>query len=587
MQFKKPLGGRKEPQLEQYALKNEEDLSARSSFANSINDSVNSGDGDPIQLHDPHQLEHPAPIPNENSLVRTKSTNDEPDVTTAPYSRFGPREKMILVVQCAFTGFFSSIASSIYYPVLTVIEKLFDISEESVNITVVVYFIFQGLSPSIMGGLADSLGRRPVVLFSVAVYFCACVGLACAQTYPQIIVLRCLQAAGISPVIAINSGIMGDVTTRAERGGYVGYVSGFQVLGNSFGALIGAGISSTWSWRAIFWFLAIGSGICLLASFIVLPETKRTIAGNGSIIPKSRFNRSPSLLFPPLRKRLHLDNPDLETLEPKVKISFLAPLGILKIPEVDIVLLVAGLQYAQMTTHQTALSTVLSKKYHLTVAKIGLCYLPTGICTLISVVTSGRYLNWSYRRKIIKHRQWKKEQETILLEEYNNDMEQVKEIMDNDPKYVFNIFKARIQPAFGTLILSGLGFCAYGWCISVKAPLAAVLVTSGFGSLFSNCILTMSTTLAVDLFPSKAATATSCLNLFRCSLAAIFIACLSKMVDRMTYGGVFTFLAALTTSSSLLLLIPVSRGKELALKRRQQENSLLQKKPTPEKHFSV
>lgn len=96
------------------------------------------------------------------------------------------------------------------------------------NVTVVVYFVFQGLAPTFMGGFADSLGRRPVVLVAIVIYFGACIGLACAQTYAQIIVLRCLQAAGISPVIAINSGIMGDVTTRASAAGTLDMLLDFK-----------------------------------------------------------------------------------------------------------------------------------------------------------------------------------------------------------------------------------------------------------------------------------------------------------------------------------------------------------------------
>ena len=459
--------------------------------------------------------------------------------------------------------------SAIYYPVLTVIEEQFDIDEELVNITVVVYFVFQGISPTIMGGLADSLGRRPIILLAVLIYFGSCIGLACSQTYAQIIILRCLQAAGISPVIAINSGICGDITTRAERGSYVGYISGFVVIGSAFGALIGAGLSSTWGWRSIFWFLAIGSGICLIISIIVLPETKRTIVGNASITPKSYLNRAPILSWPLLRRQLHLDAPDYETLEEKRELDWFAPLKILRIPEIFILLLVSGLQFSMWSTHQTALSTVLSKDYHLTVANIGLCYLPAGVCTLISVISCGRYLNWSYRRDITKHNIWLKAQREKLLQEYDDNIEKVTEIMENDCYYTFNICRSRLQPAFITLLLSSSGFAAYGWCISVKAPLAAVLVTSGFSSLFSNCILTMSTTLIVDLFPAVSSTATGCLNLFRCILSAVFIASLSRMADTMTYGGVFTFLAALTGISSALLLIPVRNGKNLSHKRKQ------------------
>lgn len=508
------------------------------------------------------------------TMFRTKSNANEPSINAPPYSQFGRKAKMLLVLQCAFTGFYSSIAGAIYYPVLTTIERLFHITEEEVNITVVVYFLFQGLSPSIMGGLADTLGRRPIVLISIFIYVAACIGLACSNNYTQIVVLRCLQAAGISPVIAINSGIMGDITTRAERGGYVGYVSGFQVVGSALGALIGALLSARWGWRSIFWFLAVGSGACGSISLFMLPETKRTVVGNGSVEPKSYVNYAPILKVPAVRKSLHMDDPQYETIEPKVHLNILAPFSILKVKEVDILLFVAGMQFATNTTHQTALSTALSKHYNLSVTQIGLSYLPTGLCTLVSVVTSGRYLNWAYRRQLAKHNEWLDEQTNELMAQYN-DMRQVKDIMENDPKYTFNIFKARLSPAFVTLILSSSGFIAFGWCITYKAPLAAVLVCSGFASLFSNCILTFSTTLMVDLFPSKASTATSCLNLYRCLLSVVFIASLSKMNQSMTYGGVFTFLSGLTALSALILLYPVRHGKEIAFRRRIEEQKLI------------
>ena len=113
--------------------------------------------------------------------------------------------------------------------------------------------------------------------------------------------------------------------------------------------------------------------------------------------------------------------------------------------------------------------------------------------------------------------------------------------------------------------------CIRDRCITVKAPLAAVLCMSGFASLFSNCILAFSTTLIVDLFPTNTSTATGCLNLFRCILSAVLIAALSKMVEKMKYGGVFTFLGALTSSSSILLFILLKQGKELTFKRKRQE----------------
>lgn len=509
-------------------------------------------------------------------LLRTKSNRyDEPiidNTAKAPYSRFGPRAKFFLVMQCAFSGFFSTIGGSIYYPVLTVIEDLFHITEEQVNITVVVYFIFQALTPTLMGGLADSLGRRPVALFSLLIFFAACCGLACSQNYTQIMVLRCLQAASISPVVAINSGIMGDITTRAERGAYVGYTSGFQVLGNALGSLIGAFLAARWNWRATFWFLAIGSGAASLISCLCLPETKRTIVGNGSIMPHSFVNKAPILNFSYFQRKLHIDDPDYETLEPKVKINFLAPLKVLKIPQILIILFVAGFQFAMYSLHQTSLTTSLSKDYGCSVVTIGLCFLPTGLCTLAAIISTGRFLNWQYRREFNKYKEWLKNEEDKLMEEHHN-LDKVKEIIENDQYYTHNIAKTRLQPAFYTFAIGGGSFLAFGWCLQYKAPLGAVLVTSGLGSFFSMCFGTMASTFMVDVFPSIASTATGCMNLVRCLLSAIFIACLSNMTKKMHYGGVFTFITVLSTSITLLLTITIRDGKKLAFERNQIEKA--------------
>lgn len=52
----------------------------------------------------------------------------------------------------------------------------------------------------------------------------ACVGLARVPTndYWLLMVLRCLQAAGSASTIALGAGVIGDIATRAERGGFFG-----------------------------------------------------------------------------------------------------------------------------------------------------------------------------------------------------------------------------------------------------------------------------------------------------------------------------------------------------------------------------
>jgi MFS family permease len=71
--------------------------------------------------------------------------------------------------------------------------------------------IVQALSPTFWGTLADSWGRRPILLSTVTIYCATCIGLALAPNYASVLVLRCLQAFGSSSLIAISAGILSDI----------------------------------------------------------------------------------------------------------------------------------------------------------------------------------------------------------------------------------------------------------------------------------------------------------------------------------------------------------------------------------------
>lgn len=194
--------------------------------------------------------------------------------TGAPYTLLSYGQKWGMVAILTMCGFWSSLGSPIYYPALRQLEKQFNVDENMVNITVVVYLLFQGVSPTISGGLADCFGRRPIILAGMLIYVVASIGLACAPSYGVIIFLRCIQSIGISPTIAISSGVVGDFTLKHERGTFVGATSGFVLLGQCFGSLIGAVLTARWGWRSIFWFLTIGCGSCFFYCFPCLTGNK-------------------------------------------------------------------------------------------------------------------------------------------------------------------------------------------------------------------------------------------------------------------------------------------------------------------------
>jgi MFS family permease len=109
-----------------------------------------------------------------------------------------------------------SLAFLSFSPLL--IEKKQDLktTAEMINLTVTVYMIFQGLSPSFWGSLSDSWGRRPVYLMTLFIYVMSCIGLAFSPNYTTLLVLRMLQAFGSSSVIAIGAGTIGKERNQGQ-----------------------------------------------------------------------------------------------------------------------------------------------------------------------------------------------------------------------------------------------------------------------------------------------------------------------------------------------------------------------------------
>ncbi|CAI4730175.1 BGN_3a_G0046040.mRNA.1.CDS.1 [Saccharomyces cerevisiae] len=463
--------------------------------------------------------------------------------TKAPYTLLSYGQKWGMVAILTMCGFWSSLGSPIYYPALRQLEKQFNVDENMVNVTVVVYLLFQGISPTVSGGLADCFGRRPIILAGMLIYVIASIGLACAPSYGVIIFLRCIQSIGISPTIAISSGVVGDFTLKHERGTFVGATSGFVLLGQCFGSLIGAVLTARWDWRAIFWFLTIGCGSCFLIAFLILPETKRTIAGNLSIKPKRFINRAPIFLLGPVRRRFKYDNPDYETLDPTIPKLDLSSAGkILVLPEIILSLFPSGLLFAMWTLMLSSISSGLSVapyNYHLVI--IGVCYLPGGIGGLMGSFFTGRIIDMYFKRKIKKFEQ---DKATGLIPQ---DAE-------------INMFKVRLVCLLPQNFLAVVAYLLFGWSIDKGWRIESILITSFVCSYCAMSTLSTSTTLLVDLCPTKSSTASSCFNFVRCSLSTIFMGCFAKMKAAMTVGGTFTFLCALVFFFNFLMFIPMKYG---------------------------
>ena len=160
----------------------------------------------------------------------------------APYSTFSLWQKRWIVFLAALAGMFSPMSSFIFYPAIHSIAESLHVTVGLINLAITTYMVVSGVVPALLGNAADKFGRRPVYLLALSIYLAANIGLGLQNTYAGLLVLRGIQSAGSSGVLFITTtslsplltqqctlgtislgyGVLSDITTRAERGSYVG-----------------------------------------------------------------------------------------------------------------------------------------------------------------------------------------------------------------------------------------------------------------------------------------------------------------------------------------------------------------------------
>ena len=155
----------------------------------------------------------------------------------------------------------------------------------------------------------------------------------------------------------------------------------------SLGPILGGVLAGHPGWPWIFWFLVILSGFCLTILFLFLPETARTIVGNGGFPTNHVLN-----ICPPWSRKNHLPEGSDHVSQPR---RFRLPnplkcLVLLSRKDTVLIVTINGIYYSTYCCVQASLALLFIEIYRFNEIQAGLIYLPFGIgCALASFI-SGR-----------------------------------------------------------------------------------------------------------------------------------------------------------------------------------------------------
>ncbi|KAK3942575.1 major facilitator superfamily domain-containing protein [Diplogelasinospora grovesii] len=194
-----------------------------------------------------------------------------------------PLRKLACILTLSLYAFVSNFVRSSIAPALVFWDVSFPDSQKSVE--ELSWFIASnvlvlGLGNIVWVPLANTFGRRPVLILSTLTLFVSSLYGCFTLNFDHVLIVRILQGLGSAVSETVAPAIIGDLYFVHERGRWMALYIAFLASGSVTGGLCGGYIASWLGWFGIFWVCTALSGTVFLCTALLVPETlyDRTIS---------------------------------------------------------------------------------------------------------------------------------------------------------------------------------------------------------------------------------------------------------------------------------------------------------------------
>lgn len=316
------------------------------------------------------------------------------------------------------------------------------------------------------------------------------------------------------------------------------------MVGQAIGPIIGGALNSAWGFRSIFWLLFILGTTVLVALLVFLPETQRSVAGNGSI-PLSGFHKP--LAYTLKAPKVWAENCGRRLPRPQRPTSFrtaFRPLAYILEKDIAALLAWGAVAYTAWSMVTSSTTTLLLRGFpSLTQWQIGLCFLPNGLGCICGSLFTGWLMDESFRRVETHY----KTERGIPPEEN----------VVGTRDFPFIKARLRLMPVFSSVLLISLAL--YGPSFKFNdlqryfgPNLAAPLILQFLIAFAATSIFNINSTVLIDCFPDRPASATALNNLCRCLLGAAGVSAIQPLI-----GALKPMRAFFVVAGVVLLFTPL------------------------------
>ncbi len=178
-----------------------------------------------------------------------------------------------LAVLLAVLGMLGPFSVDTYLPAFAGIARALGTGPVEMQQTLSAYLFGFAFMNLFHGALSDSFGRRPVVLWGIAVFTLASAGCALSQSIGQLVFFRGLQGLSTGAGIVVSRAVIRDVFPPAQAQKVMSQVTIYFGIAPAIAPIIGGWLFVHAGWHSIFWFLTAVGALLFVANLRLLPET--------------------------------------------------------------------------------------------------------------------------------------------------------------------------------------------------------------------------------------------------------------------------------------------------------------------------
>ncbi len=178
-----------------------------------------------------------------------------------------------LAVLLALLGTLGPFSIDTYLPAFSGIARSLGATPAEMQQTLSAYLFGFAFMNLFHGALSDSLGRRPVVLWGIAVFTLASAGCAMSQSIGQLVFFRALQGLSSGAGMVVSRAVIRDMFAPAQAQKVMSQVTIYFGVAPAVAPLIGGWLFVHLDWHSIFWFLTLVGAALWAANYKLLPET--------------------------------------------------------------------------------------------------------------------------------------------------------------------------------------------------------------------------------------------------------------------------------------------------------------------------